>query len=216
MTQTTTEILPDTAAALNNFAVVATSKSFSLIAEINEAHRLARCDAESAVKHATRCGELLLKQKRALPHGEFMRWIGTNCEFSQATANNYMRAAQNPNALGNSIRHLFPSGQIGHKKPVTKAPASAAPVEMQPPGSKCAESNVNAVQSSLTIEEALRMVAPVNRAFSELKAEVYGARNLVARRRNALAKAERKLADAEVVLIRAATKLIQQPRKRDT
>jgi hypothetical protein len=53
---------------------------------------------------------LLLEVKASLKHGEFMSWVQENCRFSQATANNYMKASQNPNALGNSIRHLFPSG----------------------------------------------------------------------------------------------------------
>jgi hypothetical protein len=78
---------------------------------ITEEHRLARQSAVDAVKHAVACGELLIKLKSNLKHGEFGKWISDNCEFSQATANNYMKAAKSPNALGTSIRHLFPSGR---------------------------------------------------------------------------------------------------------
>jgi hypothetical protein len=83
-----------------------------LAASINDAHRLAQGSAKDAIKHAVQCGELLLQQKKLVKHGEFMSWVEKNCEFSQATANNYMKAAQNPNALGiSSVRHLFPSGR---------------------------------------------------------------------------------------------------------
>jgi len=81
--------------------------------DINREHQLARRHANDAIKHAIRCGELLIQKKAELPHGTFTSWIVANCKFKQATANNYMRAAQNPNALGNSIRHLFPSGRPG-------------------------------------------------------------------------------------------------------
>jgi hypothetical protein len=79
--------------------------------EINVEHRLARESAETAMQHAVRCGHLLAEHKAKLEHGEFGKWIEEHCEFSHATANNYMRAAKNPNALVISIRHLFPSGR---------------------------------------------------------------------------------------------------------
>lgn len=80
---------------------------------INTEHRMARQSAESAVEHAIRCGQLLADVKAALPHGQFGKWIETNCEFSPQTARLYMKAAtQNANGLAfSSVRHLFPSGQ---------------------------------------------------------------------------------------------------------
>jgi hypothetical protein len=92
--------------------------------DINEAHRLARQSADSAVQHAIRCGELLIEQKARLKHGEFGEWIAAHCKFSQATANNYMKAAQNPTALGNSLRSLFPSGRT--------PPTSPSPTRRKP------------------------------------------------------------------------------------
>jgi len=80
-------------------------------AGVNREHCLAQRAAEGAIAHAIRCGELLAEVKASLPHGAFGAWIRTNCEFSAATAGNYMRAARNPRALGKSLRHLFPSGR---------------------------------------------------------------------------------------------------------
>jgi hypothetical protein len=89
--------------------------------EINEAHRLARASAETAVQHAVRCGQLLIQQRKAMKYGEFTPWVKQNCEFSQATANNYMKAAKNPNALGISLRGLFPSGRPEYKASIKTA-----------------------------------------------------------------------------------------------
>ena len=61
--------------------------------EINEAHRLARSSAETAVEHAIRCGQLLLEKKAAMRHGEWIPWIEANCEFDRFSAAKYMKAA---------------------------------------------------------------------------------------------------------------------------
>jgi hypothetical protein len=84
--------------------------------EINAEHQLAVESASGAIKHAIKCGELLTEQKSRLKHGEFGPWIAKHCKFSQATANNYMKAAQNPNAVGNSVRHLYESGRQPKQK----------------------------------------------------------------------------------------------------
>jgi len=81
--------------------------------DINEAHRLARQCAGSAVEHAIRCGELLQEVKASLKHGEFGPWIEAHCGFDRSTATRYMKAARQI-ATGvaiSSLRHLFPSGQ---------------------------------------------------------------------------------------------------------
>ncbi|MDA8350169.1 MAG: DUF3102 domain-containing protein [Pseudomonadota bacterium] len=96
--------------------------------EINEQHRLAR---ESFTEHAIRCGKLLFEQKRRVGYGKFGKWIETNCEFSVSTANNYMRMAKNPNALGKSgaIRRLYPSGFTNApiRPSAEKAPEAGSP-----------------------------------------------------------------------------------------
>jgi len=82
--------------------------------EINDAHRLARQHAESAVQHAIRCGELLAAKKAELRHGEFKPWIAANCEFSYSSAKAYMRAVeQKDSALTfSSLREA-----LGYDKP---------------------------------------------------------------------------------------------------
>ena len=62
--------------------------------EINDAHRMARQHAESAVQYAICCGELLTQQKAKLRHGEFKPWIEANCEFSYRSAAVYMKVAE--------------------------------------------------------------------------------------------------------------------------
>ena len=103
--------------------------------EINSEHALAQ---EEFLKHAVRCGELLLEQKQRVGYGNFGKWIEANCEFSVATANNYMKVAKNPSALGKSgaIRRLYPSGFMdATKKTISKekmAPTTDIPIPAAP------------------------------------------------------------------------------------
>jgi hypothetical protein len=78
--------------------------------QINTEHRLAWNRANEAMTHAIRCGELLAKKKAELMHGEVMPWIQQNCDFSQATANNYMKAAKSQQLGISAIRHLYDAG----------------------------------------------------------------------------------------------------------
>lgn len=96
---------------------------------INEAHRLAHASAENAKECAVRCGLLLIQKKKELPRGQFIPWIEAQCDFSVATANNYMKVARNPNALGNSIRHLFPSGQPSSQEPQHQREPEPLPID---------------------------------------------------------------------------------------
>ena len=102
---------------------------------INAEHALAQ---EEFLKHAIRCGELLLEQKQRVAYGTFGKWIEANCEFSVSTANNYMKVAKNPSALGKSgaIRRLYPSGFMdATKKTISKekmAPTTDIPIPAAP------------------------------------------------------------------------------------
>ena len=79
---------------------------------INEAYRMAQTCAEDAIKHAIRCGELLVAQRSQLAHGEFQKWAAESCEFA-STATLYMRAAkQTANGFAvSSLGGLFASGE---------------------------------------------------------------------------------------------------------
>jgi Protein of unknown function (DUF3102) len=63
---------------------------------INREHDMAITAAASAMEHAARCGELLIKQKKGLKHGEWQAWVAANLAFSVDTAQNYMEAARCP------------------------------------------------------------------------------------------------------------------------
>ena len=97
---------------------------------INAEHALAQ---EEFLKHAIRCGELLLEQKQRVGYGNFGKWIEAHCEFSVASANNYMKVAKNPNALGKSgaIRRLYPSGFMDATKKTTSKEKTVAAVDVK-------------------------------------------------------------------------------------
>ncbi len=94
---------------------ISTGEIITVDAEaINEAHNMARSNAESAIQYAIRCGELLAAKKAELRHGEFGAWVQAHCEFSYALARKYMQACrnQNDNALAfSSLREA-----IGYEK----------------------------------------------------------------------------------------------------
>jgi hypothetical protein len=163
--------------------------------KINEEHRLAHSAAETAVAHAVRCGQLLIQQRKAMNHGEFMPWVKKNCEFSHATANRYMKAGQNPHAVGISLRHLFPSGR-------------------KPNGSRAVVREVGVDESAaskMTIDDAMcalrRNHVP---SYSPLLYGVTNGRAQVTKLRNKLRDAEKKLAEAEKAVIAAASKVAHE------
>ena len=61
---------------------------------INEAHRLAKASAETAVEYAIRCGQLLTGRKKQIPHGDWQAWVAENCEFSERQSQRYIKAAK--------------------------------------------------------------------------------------------------------------------------
>jgi hypothetical protein len=56
---------------------------------LNSLHRR----VEEGLQAALEAGNILIHIKETLPHGEFVKWIKSNCEFTTRTARNYMRAA---------------------------------------------------------------------------------------------------------------------------
>jgi len=109
-------------------AVTISSVALGAIADINREHRAAQTCAADAVKHAIRCGELLIEQKKRLDHGEFQKWIKLNCEFAYSTAARYLKAADQKSTGVEfcSLSELFPSGRPGAiKKTVPSKPIEA-------------------------------------------------------------------------------------------
>jgi hypothetical protein len=66
-----------------------------LAQQIASAHADALAAARTTVEHARRCGQLLLRVKDRLPHGQFTPWIERECPFGQRTAQGYMRVVRN-------------------------------------------------------------------------------------------------------------------------
>lgn len=198
---------------------IVTAISTDILGErVNAEHRLARQSAETAVQHAIRCGELLSEQKARLPHGTFGKWIADNCEFSQATANNYMRASKNPNALGNSIRSLFPSGASPSEHDVRKhslanfARRQQRVVERHDDigedqhlvaSDDHKQAPAEIIFRSMTIEMALDLLKPMVAHRGECFAYIE-AQHKIERQRRALARLERDQAPREARLIEKA------------
>lgn len=70
-----------------------------LAKRINEAHRLARDHAQSAIEHALRAGALLLEAKAGLPHGRWLPWLRENVSLSERTVQGYLRLASRQDAI---------------------------------------------------------------------------------------------------------------------
>lgn len=65
-----------------------------LALQINAEHAQAQKHAGIAIEHARRAGELLIRVKDELPHGQWLPWLAANCAVSDRQAQRYMRAAR--------------------------------------------------------------------------------------------------------------------------
>jgi hypothetical protein len=122
-------------------ASTAVTRAADLATEVNELHRAAKSDAESAVDNAIRCGRLLLQQKEKInKHGLFRAWIAEHCEFSQATATRYMHAAKIQNDHGDhfriGLRALLPP------PPLPSLHEASGPKSEKPPASTSKKKSV--------------------------------------------------------------------------
>jgi len=62
--------------------------------EINTEHEIVVNACKSAVEHAIKAGELLVKAKSMVNHGQWITWLKDNFSFSERTAQAYMRLAR--------------------------------------------------------------------------------------------------------------------------
>jgi len=83
---------------LNEFGEVLEDAAF----EINREHELFEASMRTSVEHAIRCGELLIEEKARHQHGDWIKWIDSNCNFTRRMATNYMRISAN----GKRVSHL--------------------------------------------------------------------------------------------------------------
>lgn len=63
--------------------------------QINREHDLFEASMQTSVEHAIRCGELLIEEKANHRHGDWIRWIESNCKFTRQHAARYMKIASN-------------------------------------------------------------------------------------------------------------------------
>ncbi len=66
----------------------------ALAAKICTEHDAVQEAAETATRHAIRCGKLLAEAKDGLVHGQWLPWLRDHCALSERTAQAYMRLAR--------------------------------------------------------------------------------------------------------------------------
>ncbi len=97
---------------------------------INTEHEAARGAFQKGFEHALKAGDLLLQAKAQVEHGQWLPWLGTNCNVSQRTAQLYMRVARERpklEAKSASLADLSLEGaarQLAEPKPTKGAPAA--------------------------------------------------------------------------------------------
>jgi hypothetical protein len=65
-----------------------------LAAQIEAEHQAAVGASRTALEHAVRCGELLIRAKSEIGHGDWIEWLEVNCSVRPRTAQVYMRLAR--------------------------------------------------------------------------------------------------------------------------
>jgi len=75
--------------------------------EIIRLHEEIEVDKNKIIEKVIRLGELLTTLKEELPHGSFTNWIKENCQFTERTARNYMRAYQRRDELKTEMVSLL-------------------------------------------------------------------------------------------------------------
>ena len=78
----------------------------NLAQRINTEHEAARAAMRKGLEHALNAGEMLIEAKAAVPHGEWLPWLETNCSVSERTAQLYMKVARERERLGRESASL--------------------------------------------------------------------------------------------------------------
>lgn len=68
--------------------------SVGLAQAIEREHEAAIGAARACLEHAIRCGELLIRAKAGVPHGQWRLWVEAHLSFSIRQAQKYMRLAE--------------------------------------------------------------------------------------------------------------------------
>lgn len=173
----------------------------TLAAQINAAHDMASRSAQAAITHAIAVGEGLIEAKALVDHGQWLPWLAENCDFSEDTAQTYMKLARNrEQVLANTERARYlPIREalkaIRKAKPVEPNPDPAfdvplVPAQIAPPpdddipspprtfsasdinrGAFAEIIGVDAVAMQAELEELREYAAALEKDVAELKAE---------------------------------------------
>jgi Protein of unknown function (DUF3102) len=78
-----------------------------LAERIKAEHAQCEVTMRAGVEHALKAGELLIEAKALCGHGEWGNWLQTHCEFSERTAQGYMRLAREwPDLAESKAQHV--------------------------------------------------------------------------------------------------------------
>ncbi len=97
-------------------------------ATINEAHRLAKSCAETAVQHAIECGRMLAAKKEELGRGNFDFWVERNCDFGRSSAYAYLKVADKSSRGLDDLRSIQQALGYDRPKPKPDTPKGAVSV----------------------------------------------------------------------------------------
>ena len=88
-------------------ATETSSTELDIVSRINALHekaealsKLAKTNAQEAIKVAIECGRLLVEQKSKMNHGDWLPWVGKNCYFTIRTAQRYIKLFESISVLG--------------------------------------------------------------------------------------------------------------------
>lgn len=106
----------------------------TLARELNRGHREVQAYARRALGKAKRNGEYLNEAKKHVAHGRWLTWIKENLEFSDRTAQGYMKISENWRLIEeqqvNSVRDALALIATQKTAAIEKKPKpKAAPVE---------------------------------------------------------------------------------------
>jgi len=78
-------------------------------AELNAVAERIRALRQMATEHAVEIGRELLRVKASLPHGVFLKWVETACEFKIRTAQDLMKLAREAESNTKLVALMVPS-----------------------------------------------------------------------------------------------------------
>jgi len=85
--------------------------------EFNRFHYAALYQYDKAVEFGRKAGEVLLKVKAELPHGEFGQWLEAHCDVSTRQAQRYMSAALGKPLPMRKVANATPVSLLENSKP---------------------------------------------------------------------------------------------------